>query len=294
MRLESNETNEICDKFHLFRYFCFLPPLFCSINHTFNRGISMTRGSLHLLFIALLGLSLILSGSSAQSASLIEKILDRYTQALGGEAKVRGIVSIVAQGGFYLPESGTRGMVRQALKAPNKSIFTIRSEDKEIFIELGFDGKTAWQQRLYLGGGAEVTPITGQALAQIKLNAHLYREFKLRELYPRMQYQGRATVAGRLAYVIDAFPSNGKRETWYFDGQTALLARRDTWSVSPSEQSQPVQNLFSDYREVSGIKIPHEIKILFPESPESNIYITLTEIATNTPVSDLRFIMPEW
>jgi hypothetical protein len=250
--------------------------------------------SVRLFFAAVQALLLTFLGHSAQSAPSVEQILDRYTQALGGEAAAREIVSIVAEGVFNFLEGQMRGMVRQVIKAPNKSVFTIKSQDKEIFIEMGFDGKTAWQQRLYPGGGAEVLPITGPALAQMKLNADLYREFKLRDLYPRMLYQGRQKIAGRWAEVVEAFPAQGKRETWYFDAQTALLLRRDTWSVTASGQSEPVQNYFADYRPVSGIKIPYDLDILFPESTENNLHITLLEIAVNTSIPDTRFIMPRW
>src|SRR5262245_13983154 len=109
-----------------------------------QQGIAMNGKSIHPLliplFIAVLVLSLILPGNSAESAPgiapAIGRILDRYTQALGGETMARGIVSIVAEGVFYFPESQMRGMVRQVLKAPNKSVFTIKSQDKEIFIEM--------------------------------------------------------------------------------------------------------------------------------------------------------------
>jgi hypothetical protein len=237
--------------------------------------------------------AIIISTGQAENAPQVAQILERYTRALGGERSARGLVSINAEGVFYLPESRIRGVVRQVLKAPNRSVYTIRSQDGEIFMELGFDGKIGWQQRLYSGGAAEVRQITGPALAQMKLNADLDREFKLPELYPQMRYRGRITIAGQPAEVIEAVSVGGHSETWYFDRPTGLLRRRDTWSVSAGARAQ-VQNYFADYREVRGVMIPYEMRACFPDSPENNIIITLHSVTVNIPVSDSRFIMPRW
>jgi zinc protease len=238
-------------------------------------------------------MAIVVSTGLAESSPLVAQIIERYTRALGGEALARRLVSITAEGTFYIPEGQLRGSVRQVLKAPNKSVYTIRSQDGEIFMELGFDGRIGWQQRLYSGGGAEVRQITGPALKQMQLNADLYREFKLPGLYPQMRYRGRVRIAGQPAEVIEAVSAGGRRETWYFDWQTGLLRRRDSWSVSAGESVQ-VQNYFADYREVSGVMIPYEVRACFPDSPENNIVITIDSITVNTPVSDSRFAMPRW
>jgi zinc protease len=256
--------------------------------------IEIMRTKDFILAMALItAMAIVVSTGQAESSPQVAQILERYTRALGGEALARGLVSIIAEGSFYVPESQIRGMVRQALKAPNKSIYTIRSQDGEIFMELGFDGRIGWQQRLYSGGGAEVRQITGPALKQMQLNADLYREFKLPDLYPRMRYRGWVKIAGQPAEVIEAVSVGGQSETWYFDRQTGLLRRRDSWSVSAGE-SVRVQNYFADYREVSGVMIPYEVRACFPDSPENNIVITIHSITVNSPVSDSRFIMPRW
>src|SRR6266540_2269730 len=228
--------------------------------------IEIMRTKDFILAMALItAMAIVVSTGQAESSPPVAQILERYT----------------------------RGMVRQVLKAPNKSIYTIRSQDGEIFMELGFDGRIGWQQRLYSGGGAEVRQITGPALKQMRLNADLYREFKLPDLYPRMRYRGRVKIAGQPAEVIEAVSVGGQSETWYFDRQTGLLRRRDSWSVSAGE-SVRVQNYFADYREVSGVMIPYEVRACFPDSPENNIVITIHSITVNAPVSDSRFIMPRW
>src|SRR5262245_56901723 len=121
-----------------------------------------------ILAVALTSMTaIVVSTGQAENAPQVAQILDRYTRALGGEASARGLISINAEGAFYLPENRTRGVVRQVLKVPNRSVYTIKSQDGEIFMELGFDGKIGWQQQLYSGGGAEVRRITGPALAQM-------------------------------------------------------------------------------------------------------------------------------
>ncbi|HEV7396416.1 MAG TPA: c-type cytochrome [Pyrinomonadaceae bacterium] len=186
----------------------------------------------------------------------IEEILDRYVQAVGGEANIRKVTSRVAKGsrigadGVLVPEE-----VYQ--KAPNQ-ILTVTMYPDNSF-STGFNGSTGWGSSSKAG----LRELPAPVLAQLKTEAEFYREIKLREMYSKLTVTGKSTIGDREVYVVRATPVTGDPVQLYFDAQSGLLVRKYVESEIFLGKF-PLQTDYEDYREVDGVKQPFLIRWSMP------------------------------
>ncbi len=207
-----------------------------------------------------------------------EQILARYVNALGGTEALAKITSRVAKGsrigadGILVPEQ-----VYQ--KAPDK-ILTVTSYPTVVFSS-GFNGKVGWGSSSKEGP----TPLPDQVLAQLKADSVFNKELKMDQLYSKLKVEGRSTVRGSEAYVIEATAANGLREKLFFDTQTGLLVRRYVESntiLGPL----PLQTDYEDFREIDGVKQPFLIHWSLPGRIWGR---KITEVSQNVPIGDSKF-----
>jgi hypothetical protein len=230
-----------------------------------------------------------------EAASTVDQIIDKYVEAIGGPGAARGVTSIQAKGTFELPEMKITGSLEFYAKVPNKSGTIVRTPDDSIFVIQAFDGAIGWERSLKSEEGRiAVRQIKGAELNQIRLDSDFHREFKLKEIYPRMSLKGRVKVDDRDANVIEAVPSAGSPETLYFDAQTGLLVRRDMTAYIPTGET-PSEVYFDDYKPVTGatgLKIAYTRTIIFPEGTEGNTILRFKEARANVQLNDSTFSMP--
>jgi hypothetical protein len=216
----------------------------------------------------------------------VDAVLGKYVEAIGGKAALWKISSRVSKGTFVISSlAGVIGTVEVYEKAPNLavSVLTIPGVGTEAE---GFNGTTAWVLEPDSG---VVHDKSGLELATAKREAEFYEELKLKELYPRMTLKGVEKVRARMAYVIEAVPVAGSPERLYFDTLTGLLIRKDS-EEEGDEGKRSIEEYYSDYRAVDGIKLPFTIHQV---SSGMDFTVKLTEVKQNVPVDDAKFNKPE-
>jgi zinc protease len=223
--------------------------------------------------------------SSAAKPS-VDAVLEKYVNAIGGRAAIEKVSSRVSKGTFVLSSlAGVIGTVEVYEKAPNMSVSVLVIPGIGTQAE-GFNGTTAWVLEPDSG---VVHDKSGLELATAKREAEFYEEIKLKELYPRMTLKGMEKVGARAAYVIEAVPLTGSPERLYFDTQTGLLIRKDS-EEEGDEGKRSVEEYYSDYRAIDGVKLPFTIHQV---SPGMNFTVKLTEVKQNVPVDVAKFNKPE-
>ena len=208
----------------------------------------------------------------------VEQVLDRYVEGLGGRQALEKISSRVLKGsrigadGVLVPEE-------VQAKAPNKLLITT-SYPKQVF-RTGFNGAQGWAK-----SNEEQRDVPKDMLAEIKREAEFYKETKLNEIYLKMRVVGKANIAEREAYVIEATPNDGGNvQKLFFDTQTGLLVRK--YSETNIALGQfPTQTDYEDYREVDGVKLPFLIRWSIPGRTWGR---KITEVKQNVPLDDAQF-----
>jgi hypothetical protein len=218
-----------------------------------------------------------------ESLPAVDKILEKYVSALGGKAAFEKLTSRVAKGTFEMDQMPGTATQEIYEKAPNKQL-SITDAPNFGVVKRGFNGTVGWQDMPQTG----VQDVTGEQLAAMKRYADFYRDLKLQELYPKMTVKGKEAVNGRDAYVVEATPTEGAAELWYFAADSGLLVRAQTQGEGPMGPVT-IESTFDDYREVDGVKIPH---VIHQSMGDFGFTIRLTEVKHNVPIDDTKFDKP--
>ena len=212
-----------------------------------------------------------------------DEVLEKSIKAMGGKEAIMKITSRVQKGMFEMPAMGVSTPVEMYYKAPNKAFFFLDVPSYGV-VQNGFDGTTGWASEPQNG----LSEKTGVDLAEVKLDTDFYRSVRLKDLYAKRELKGVESVGGRDAYVIVLTPTGGSPEKLYFDKENGLLVQRDL-ERDGGQGRGPVQQFFSDYKEVDGVKVPHTLRII---SGMGEIIIKFSEIKHNVAVEDGKFSKP--
>jgi CubicO group peptidase (beta-lactamase class C family) len=210
---------------------------------------------------------------SRRSTPTVERILDKYVQAIGGETAHKKLTSRVMKGKFEIPEEELTGIIELEAMTPNKMRMILQGQTNNgsrFDLSRVFDGEVCWEINPANGGQCE---LSGPELAEIRRDAEFLREIRLRELYPRAILIKKKGTGKRAVRVIEAAPREGNPEEWRFNAQTGLLVQID-------------DTHFDDYREVDGIKLPFTIRSL---SAVGTFIARFDEIKHNIPIEESRF-----
>jgi len=222
--------------------------------------------------------------ATAAKLPTVKEILNKYVAALGGRAANERIKTRTMKGTFELAPMGIKGTMETYSAAPGKSYTKTNLQGIGEIVE-GFDGTTAWSMNPIQGNRDK----TGEELVQSKLINNFYREINLDKLYSKMEVKSAEKLGARDVYVVTATATGLDPETFYFDKQTGLLVRSDSVLVSP-EGKMPAQAFYEDVREIDGIKLPFNIRVVLPQFEAITV---ITEIKHNIPVEDAKFAKPK-
>ena len=232
------------------------------------------------------------AGAAQASASMptVDQILDKYVEAIGGKAALEKVTTRVLKGTLVLPATGDAGSIVPGtieidMKAPNKRM-TISNIPGSGVDQRGYNGAAGW----YVDPDEGPKDLAGPDLQAMKSDAEFYRELKLKDLYPKMTVEGKATVGSGEAYVVAATLPDDGVEKFYFDTQSGLLVRDDAPVEIPDEGKTLQVSLLEDYRDVDGVKLPFTISRTRPDGDST---IKFTEIRNNAPVDDAKFEKPK-
>ena len=220
---------------------------------------------------------------AAAGLPTVDQIIDKYVQAIGGKTAVQRLTSIVMKGTFEAPTFGATGTVERYSKAPNKLAIVVEVGGFGT-VQNAFNGTAGWAQDPQNG----MRDLAGKELAQTKVEADLYRDIKLKEIYPKMVVTGKDKVADRDVYVIEATSPDAGSAKLYFDAQNGLLVRNDSTNYNAGEEV-PTQTFLEDYKEVDGLKVPMTIRQI---NPNITFILKFNDVKSNVPVDDSKFNKP--
>jgi hypothetical protein len=217
-----------------------------------------------------------------------DPIIDKYIAALGGAAVVDKLDSRVMTGTLT-----SRAMQTMAFTIEQKGAkYREAIQSQPSPVTNGYDGETGWVQ-----AGDKVADIDGFLLQQLQRNADLMLARQLRVKYANLTA---ARPGQRLSLapgatpidvnVLTGSPATDVTERFYFDATSGLLLRRVVQTRTALRGSLVEQYDYSDYKVVSGVKMPFTIKRTNWNTVDT---LTIADIKTNTPIDDARFAKPK-
>jgi hypothetical protein len=221
---------------------------------------------------------------SPDQTAIVDQILARYIEAVGGQAAIEQVKSYQAKGTFVTSISPAQGAFETWGKEPNKTLSVIEFPRLGT-LKKGFDGETRWVQTP-AGTFSDQSP---KEMAEVERDADVYRAGKIKGLYHSMKLDSKARLSGRNVYVVEGTPVKGPAEKLFFDTDSGLLVRWDMARRDPRRGNVFVKVHLDDYREVDGVKVPCSVRFAF-ESLDFTIKIN--EVKHNVSIDDAVFKKP--
>ena len=221
---------------------------------------------------------------SPDQAAIVDQILARYTEAIGGEVAIERVKSYHAKGTFVTSVSPEQGAFETWGKEPNKTLSVI--EFPRIgSLKKGFDGETRWVQT----PAGTFSDQSSKEMAEVERDADIYRAGRIKSLYQSMRLDSKGRLKGRDVYIVEGTPVKGPPERLLFDTESGLLLRWDMARRDPRRGNVFVKVHLDDYREVDGVKVPFSARFAFESF---DFTLKISDLKHNISIDDAVFKKP--
>jgi hypothetical protein len=217
-----------------------------------------------------------------------DQILDKYVQALGGAQRLASITSVVGKGNYEgFDTEGDKFPVEVYAKAPNErtTIVHLRAGDNV----RTYDGRNAWNTSAGTLLPVPVFSLTGGDLEGAKIDATLSFPGQIKQVLKdwRTGFPS-ASVDDKDVDVIQGASADGTPVKLYFDKKTSLLLRQVRYTDTALGLN-PTQIDYSDYRDVSGVKMPFTLITTWTDGRST---ITFSDLRANVAIDAAKFAKP--
>jgi photosynthetic reaction center cytochrome c subunit len=223
----------------------------------------------------------------------VDQVISKYVQALGGEqalqnAKTRVMTGTVTNrdlttANVTVTEKSTGEARIELATQPNP---TIRATNGTAAWQIGGGGGG-------FGGGANARDIAGFQVQQGFRLADFSLPLNVKQRYQNLTVKpAYETIDGKQAVVLTGNPYPNVTEDLAFDRESGLLVRRTVTSGSTGGfgiMALGEQIDYSDYRDVSGVKVPFSVKHSTWNAVTTEKF---TDVKINAPVNDTIFAKP--
>ncbi len=196
-------------------------------------------------------------------------VVENYFKAIGGKDKVATVKSVMITSDAKVQGIGVT--LTQKSAAPNKSSVIIMGMG-QVFQKVIFDGEKGYQEIQGKRKDMDAKEIEEAKNKMTPFADEAYKTGKLDRIEP---------LNGKRAYVI----KYNKSEIFY-DVESGLKVKEVKTVKGPEGKDIKVPTVFSDYKEVNGIKFPHKID---QKMGPMDLSFKVKEIKINQGVSDADF-----
>jgi photosynthetic reaction center cytochrome c subunit len=216
-----------------------------------------------------------------------DQILDKYIQAIGGAQRVATLTSFAATGMYQGFDDYQKYPVEVYGSAPGRRATIMHGSFGDI--TWAFDGRNGWAAAPSVTSPVPVLPLTGGDLAGARVEAELAFPARIKQMLVEWRVGDPAIIDDQEFQVVQGrLAPGGLPVKLYFDPMTGLLVRLVYFNDTPVGRI-PTQIDYSDYRDVSGIKMPFKWTTTWTDG---RMIFEMSSIQVNVPVEERRFGRP--
>lgn len=235
---------------------------------------------------AVLALVAIIATIGAKAITL-DEILEKNIDAKGGRKAMKSLTSMRSKGTVTIAAMGMEMEFTQMFKRDRK--LRIESMVQGMQFVIGYDGKTAWMLNPMMGPDAQA--MDEEQTAEYAMQADVDGELvDWKTKGHTVEYVGTGDVDGSTAYKVKLTTKKGDVRMYYIDAVTFLELKVEGKSSQMGETIE-TETSFSNYQEVNGIQMAHQIDTHANGQAVSSVVIKSVE--TNVPLDDALFTMPK-
>jgi hypothetical protein len=223
----------------------------------------------------------------------VDDVVAKYVQALGGpqavqSAKTRVMTATITSRDLVTTNATVQEKItgEYRIDIASQPIPTIRA----------FNGQAAWA----IGGGGRGGPggpppdaprdLAGFQMQQGLRLADFTLPLRLKDRYQSLAVnKAYDAIDGRPVVVLTGRPYPEVTEQLSFDRETGLLRRRTITTTGARLMVLPEQIDYSDYRDVSGLKVPFTVRHATWNAVTTE---KITDVKINAPIADAVFAKP--
>jgi hypothetical protein len=216
-----------------------------------------------------------------------DQVLDKYIAAVGGVQRLANLTSFVGRGTYRSFDDFETYPLDVAAKSPNQRV-EIRHTPYGDFTTT-YDGRNAWQAAPIEFRPFPVVRLTGGNLQGAAVEAALMFPGRLKQAFTNWLSGPITVIDDHDAQIVQGLSAPAFPVKLYFDVDSGLLLRSVRSSDSPVGRV-PVQIDYSDYRDVSGIKVPFR---WISTWTDGRTVFELESVQVNTAVDATKFAKPD-
>lgn len=207
-----------------------------------------------------------------------QTVIDSYIKAIGGKEKLMNVTTIVQE--MEASMQGRTLVMSAKSKSPNLTSVDVVVTGMGSVNKSVFDGEKGYVSQM---GNRQDMP--AEKIAEMKAKKSLFEELNYGS-NSKIVLKGIESVEGKDAYVIAIETASGKKSTNYYDVKTGFKVKEIAVEKGPGGQEVTQGRILGDYKEVSGIMIPH---LMIIEAGPQKIEMMATSIKINTPLTKADF-----
>jgi len=221
---------------------------------------------------------------ATQESTSADQIFNKYFQAIGDAQSLGSFTTLLAKGTYSGYDTDNQKVpVDIYAKAPAQMTTIVHAP-------LGdsvrvFDGRSGWIASP--DRPVPLLPLTGGDVTGAKIDAMLVFSTGIRQLYPQWRVAD-TTIDGKDVWMLEGVAPGQLPLKLYFDQESGLLVR-SLRLIDTAIGYNPTQLDFSDYRLVSGIRVPYHQVITWTDN---QVTIDLTNVQLNTAIEAIKFAQP--
>jgi hypothetical protein len=219
------------------------------------------------------------------SAQQPDDVIKKYVAFTGGKKSWKKVKTLKTSGEYNY--GGMKFPFNAYAKAPNLYKFVVPFEGK--YYAQAFDGKQGWKIDAFknetsptLLRGKDALSMANEADVELQ---NIFIDYKRKGHVATLD--GKDTLDGKNCIRIKFVRANGDVETYYFDEATSAMVMKAAVSKNAELQGAILRTLYSDYRDVDGIKIP--FKSISTSGDQVILEITVEKAEVNVAIADAEF-----
>lgn len=207
-------------------------------------------------------------------------IIEDYIDAIGGKEKLMAIKSKITNATLSL--GGQNAFVTTKQKSPDKFLFSMGMQGM-VMSEQKYNGQKASTMQM---GQAKVSLPGEPEFEEIKDQLPLFDQLEYFKPGYKLEVKGSEEVEGSRCYKVAVTNPFGKLRMQYYDIKTSIL-KRESQNEGEGENAKTITSDFKDYKDVSGIMMPHEV-VITGQAPFP-LAMKITSYEFNTTIEDSVF-----
>ena len=208
-----------------------------------------------------------------------EEVISTYIKAIGGEAELKKVNTIVSTGDFEIQGQKLNASLKQM--APNMESTVISMAGTTVMKDV-FDGTRGIKAQ-----GPSTIDYTPDELKEKKVRQGIFDQ--LYYSTAKLEDAGISKVGDVAAYKINVTPAAGSKKTEYYDAKTGFLIKEER-PYKLAGKDVIINVLYSDYKKAGNVLLPYRTVQIVPVGDATQEFaIVLRDVKINAPLTAADF-----